>query len=163
MTSSGKDFARDYENHPPIDEAGVEAHAQVRTAMRAHAQFLTVSVPLGPERSIMYTRLEEAGFWANAGIARARYDADLSADTVPPVKDLKLHGIGWAVKQLRSGERVTRRGWNGPGQYLELQVPDKHSKMTCPYVYICTTQGDFVPWPASQADLLGADWERFSS
>ena len=69
-----------------------------------------------------------------------------------------MNGIGWAVKQLNNGDRVTRLGWNGPGQYLELQVPDAHAKMTKPYVYIYTVQGDLVPWVCSQTDLLAMDW-----
>lgn len=67
-------------------------------------------------------------------------------------------GIGKAVKELQNGKRLTRVGWNGPGQYLELQVPDDFSKMTLPYVYIRTVQGDLVPWLASQTDLLATDW-----
>lgn len=69
------------------------------------------------------------------------------------------HGIGWAVKQMHNGQRVTRAGWNGPDQYLELQVPDENSKMTLPYVYIRTVQGDLVPWLTSQTDLLAIDWQ----
>ena len=67
-------------------------------------------------------------------------------------------GIGWAVKQMQNGAAVQREGWNGPGQFLRLQVPDEHSKMTLPYVYIVTVQGDLVPWLASQTDLLATDW-----
>ena len=70
-----------------------------------------------------------------------------------------MNTIGWAVKQLEAGFRVARTGWNGPGQYLELQVPDKHSKMTLSYIYITTVQGDLVPWLASQTDILANDWE----
>ena len=69
------------------------------------------------------------------------------------------NGIGWAVEQMENGLRVTRLGWNGPGQYLELQVPDANSKMTLPYIYINTVQGDLVPWLASQTDILATDWE----
>lgn len=68
-------------------------------------------------------------------------------------------GIGKAVKEMRNGRRVTRAGWNGPGQCLELQVPDEHSKMTLPYIYIRTVQGDLVPWLASQTDILAIDWQ----
>lgn len=67
--------------------------------------------------------------------------------------------IGWAVKQLRNGSRVARSGWNGKNMYLELQVPDTNSKMTLPYVYMKTAQGDLVPWLCSQTDLLAIDWE----
>ena len=67
-------------------------------------------------------------------------------------------GIGWAVKQLDHGSRVTRTGWNGPGQYLELASPSPTGKMTLPYIYITTVQGDLVPWLASQTDSLATDW-----
>ena len=67
--------------------------------------------------------------------------------------------IGWAVLQLNRGSAVQRAGWNGRNQYLLLQVPDKNSKMTLPYVYIHTVQGDLVPWLASQTDLLATDWD----
>jgi hypothetical protein len=57
-----------------------------------------------------------------------------------------------------SRNRWSRRGWNGPGQFIELQVPDEHSKMSLPYIFITTVQGDRVPWLASQTDLLANDW-----
>ena len=66
--------------------------------------------------------------------------------------------FGWALHRLREGCKVTRDGWNGPGQYLELQKPDEHSKMTLPYIFITTVQGDLVPWLASQTDMLAEDW-----
>lgn len=67
--------------------------------------------------------------------------------------------IGWAVDQMRSGKKLTRAGWNGKNQWLELQVPDAHSKMTLPYVFITTVDGKRVPWLASQTDLLASDWQ----
>jgi hypothetical protein len=69
--------------------------------------------------------------------------------------------IGQAVRRLQSGDKVNRAGWNGKGQYLELQTPDEDSKMTLPYVYIHTVQGDLVPWLCSQTDLLANDWEIY--
>lgn len=66
--------------------------------------------------------------------------------------------FGEALKRLRSKKCVMRVGWNGPHQCLELQVPDAHSKMTLPYIFIKTVQGDLVPWLASQTDLLALDW-----
>ena len=71
-----------------------------------------------------------------------------------------MQTIGWAVKQLQNGDRVRREGWNGKGMWLELQKPDDNSKMTLPYVYMSTAQGDLVPWLCSQTDLLAADWEE---
>jgi hypothetical protein len=70
-----------------------------------------------------------------------------------------MNAIGWAVKELHNGRRVRRAGWNGKGMWLALQVPDAQSKMTLPYVYMSTAQGDLVPWLCSQSDLLALDWE----
>jgi Protein of unknown function (DUF2829). len=68
--------------------------------------------------------------------------------------------IGEAVRCLKDGHRVTRKGWNGKNMYLELQLPDPKSKMTEPYVFMRTTYGGFVPWLCSQSDLLADDWYR---
>ena len=54
--------------------------------------------------------------------------------------------FGEAIKNLKEGKRVYRQGWNGRGMWLELQVPDEHSKMTLPYIYMKTVTGDLVPW-----------------
>lgn len=67
--------------------------------------------------------------------------------------------IGEAVRALKDGKQVTRGGWNGAGQYLELQQPGVLGKMTLPYVYLRTSQGALVPWTASQTDLLADDWQ----
>lgn len=66
--------------------------------------------------------------------------------------------FGEAISNLKIGARVSREGWNGKGQYLALQRPDEHSKMTLPYIYIHTVQGNLVPWLASQTDMLADDW-----
>lgn len=66
--------------------------------------------------------------------------------------------FGDALLALKAGFRVARRGWNGKGMYIELQVPDRHSKMQRPYIYMSPVDGAFVPWVASQSDLLANDW-----
>ena len=63
-----------------------------------------------------------------------------------------------ALYDLNLGLRVYREGWNGKGMWLALQYPDEHSKMTLPYFYMRTVQGDLVPWLASQTDILADDW-----
>lgn len=72
---------------------------------------------------------------------------------------MAIQEIGWAVKQLNHGLKVRRAGWSGKGMWLALQTPDTNSKMTLPYIYMSTAQGDLVPWLASQTDLLAVDWE----
>lgn len=80
---------------------------------------------------------------------------------------MEEHDFGWALRELRKGNKVSREGWNGKGIHIELQVPDANSKMTSPYVFIDTTglQTDNaaapksrVPWLCSQTDMLSDDW-----
>ena len=65
-----------------------------------------------------------------------------------------------ALSILKGGEKVQRIGWNGKGMFIMLQLPDENSKMSLPYIFMYTAQGDFVPWLASQTDLLSDDWQR---
>jgi hypothetical protein len=75
--------------------------------------------------------------------------------------------FGQALESLKIGQKVARRNWNGKGIFIELQVPDEHSKMTSPYIFIDTTglqtenpdaPKSRVPWLASQTDMLAEDW-----
>ena len=75
--------------------------------------------------------------------------------------------FGAAIRYLKEGSKVARKGWNGKGIFLELQVPDENSKMSHPYIYIDTTKlqstnpdakRNLVPWLASQTDMLSEDW-----
>ena len=66
--------------------------------------------------------------------------------------------FGDAIRCLKRGQRVQRHGWNGKGMWLELQVPDAHSKMSLPYIFMKTADEKLVPWLASQTDVLGDDW-----
>lgn len=73
------------------------------------------------------------------------------------------YDFGQAIVELKAGYMVSRFGWNGPGQFLTLQVPDENSNMTLPYIYITTVQGGRVPWLASQTDMLATDWYTIES
>lgn len=76
--------------------------------------------------------------------------------------------FGLAIELLKKGKKVARKGWNGKGIFIELQVPDTNSKMSHPYIFIDTTglisdnenaKRNLVPWLASQTDMLSEDWE----
>ena len=76
--------------------------------------------------------------------------------------------FGMALWNLKNGNKVRRKGWNGKGIFIELQIPTETSKMTRPYIYIDTTNletdnrfapKDRIPWLASQTDMLAEDWE----
>ena len=66
--------------------------------------------------------------------------------------------FGEAIERMKAGLRVCREGWNGKGMWLALQVPDEHSKMRRPYIYMKPVDDELVPWVASQTDILAADW-----
>ncbi len=73
--------------------------------------------------------------------------------------------FGQAIEYLELGNEVFREGWNGKGIFIKLQVPDKNSFMTEPYIYIDTMglENDNakmrIPWLASQSDMLAVDWQ----
>lgn len=84
-----------------------------------------------------------------------------------------------ALKLLRSGKKITRNGWSGKGQWLEIQEAvfkgatliqtfdtgnqagqgRFYLKPTLPFIVVYMSSGDCVPWTASQKDLLKDDWE----
>lgn len=75
--------------------------------------------------------------------------------------------FGQAIEAMKQGHKVARKGWNGKGIHIEIQVPDENSKMTSPYIFIDTTglatdnkfaPKSCVPWLASQTDMLAEDW-----
>jgi hypothetical protein len=66
--------------------------------------------------------------------------------------------IGEAIQEMRNGKKLRRAGWNGKNMWVALQVPDAHSKMTEPYIYLSTELGHLVPMSLSQADVLATDW-----
>lgn len=69
--------------------------------------------------------------------------------------------FGQALESLHAGERVHRPGWHGKHQWLKLLSDaravsgDVH---VAPFIAIWA-DGHFVPWTASQSDLLATDWE----
>jgi hypothetical protein len=83
-----------------------------------------------------------------------------------------------ALRAVKDGARIARAGWNGKGMWVayspgfslpEYQVfspavkaflnKDGADGHFLPYLMICSVDGSFVPWLASQTDLLADDWE----
>lgn len=58
-------------NYHKPDEKKVQGHDAVRASLLWVANMLNETVPEGREKSLAMTKLEEAMFWANAGIARS--------------------------------------------------------------------------------------------
>jgi hypothetical protein len=73
--------------------------------------------------------------------------------------------FGEALDALKNGQRVARAGWNGKGMWLAY-VPTFMAAGACPlgftplpWIGMKTADGGFVPWLASQTDILADDWE----
>ena len=55
--------------HAPTEKAGL-AHGIIRDSIKKALETVNYVVPPGREQSVAITKLEEAMFWSNAGIAR---------------------------------------------------------------------------------------------
>lgn len=79
--------------------------------------------------------------------------------------------FGQALEALKAGQKVTRKGWNGKKQYIELAtnisyVNSKNEVVNCEHeaignraIAFVGTSGVQMGWLASQADMLAEDWE----
>lgn len=64
-----------------------------------------------------------------------------------------------ALREMKQGRRLHRRGWNGEHQFVCIAHPDKTMAWpTQPTLLMVTALGEKVAWLASQSDLLGEDW-----
>lgn len=64
-----------------------------------------------------------------------------------------------ALTAITYGKKITRKGWNGPNQYVYLvsnAVQDGFGFDT--FAVLKNAQGGRVPWLPSQGDLFAADW-----
>ena len=80
-------------------------------------------------------------------------------------------GFGEALTELGKGRRVARRGWNGKdmwllrvegNQYALKDVAQVDELELLPWIGLKTATGGFVPWLASQSDVLASDWQVVS-
>ena len=87
--------------------------------------------------------------------------------------------FGLAIEALKQGDRVARAGWNGKGMWLHLIRGDdvqihnngfgprneydhewrERVPRLLPWIGMKTADNGFVPWLASQTDMLAEDWQ----
>ena len=86
-----------------------------------------------------------------------------------------------ALTHVKGGQRVYRHGWNGKGMFIHL-VPartiqagnnaaykadggsNKMAELTfLAFINLRTVTGAYVPWLASQTDILAEDWDIMPS
>lgn len=78
--------------------------------------------------------------------------------------------FGEAIKYLKRGMKVSRKGWNGKNQHIELAsgisytdssgavVNVEHEAIGNKAIAFVGTSGVQMGWLASQADMLAEDW-----
>ena len=78
--------------------------------------------------------------------------------------------FGEAISNLKRGKRVSRKGWNGKNQYIELAtnisyinannetINAEHEAIGNKAIAFVGTSGVQLGWLASQSDMLAEDW-----
>ncbi|GIE35883.1 hypothetical protein Ait01nite_089280 [Actinoplanes italicus] len=84
--------------------------------------------------------------------------------------------FGQALDAVKLGSKIAREGWNGKNMFVVYQkgypdgiganantaealgVDEGTVLVFRPYLTMRTVDGEFVPWVASQTDLLAEDW-----
>lgn len=133
-----------------------------------------IQMPTGEEELIHNPNLA-----AKRDYIERAYDDDLCLKSCPEIRINEYHihipqeevmDFGVAIMNLKEGRRVTRKGWNGKGQYLELATDISYTSaagqvINCEHAAIGNkaiafvgTGGVQMGWLASQADMLAEDW-----
>jgi hypothetical protein len=74
--------------------------------------------------------------------------------------------IGLAVALLKEGHKIARKGWNGKNMWLRyvsernytVDAVRSGSHSVLPWIGMKTADDCFVPWLASQTDILATDY-----
>lgn len=91
-------------------------------------------------------------------------------ENCPVLGGKAMFGFGDAIKYIKRGLKVKRKGWNGKNQYIQLATGISYKSATgeivnCEHdaignmaVAFVGTSGVQLGWLASQADMLAEDW-----
>ena len=83
---------------------------------------------------------------------------------------MKYATFGEAIEAVKKGAKISRAGWNGKEQYVELAkcisyvntegkiVNAEHDDIMDRALAFVGTRGVQIGWLASQADMLAEDW-----
>ena len=101
---------------------------------------------------------------------------NIAAEDWEAVDAAEIHGItktmrfGEAIRRAKLGAKISRLGWNGKNQYVELAsnisyvngsgdvVNVGHEDIGNRALAFVGTRGVQIGWLASQADMLAEDW-----
>ena len=91
-------------------------------------------------------------------------------ENTPILGGVATFNFGEAIKYLKRGFKVARKGWNGKKQYIELAnaisylnadgelINCNHDAIGNKAIAFVGTSGVQIGWLASQADMLAEDW-----
>ncbi|WP_075809808.1 DUF2829 domain-containing protein [Clostridium perfringens] len=91
-------------------------------------------------------------------------------ENTPVLGGVATFDFGEAIKYVKRGLRVARKGWNGKKQYIELAtnisyknanekiINTEHEAIGNKAIAFVGTSGVQIGWLASQADMLAEDW-----
>ncbi|WP_326514165.1 DUF2829 domain-containing protein [Clostridium intestinale] len=90
------------------------------------------------------------------------------AGSTPVLGGTATFNFGEAIKYLKRGLKVARSGWNGKGMHLKLvpngyydvglSIVEEPCEGLLPWIGMKTADNKFVPWLASQTDILAEDY-----
>ena len=91
------------------------------------------------------------------------YRGEMDKETIGPVKTFDF---GEAIRRIKNGARVARKGWNGKGMFVmhcgvdgeDYTLDDGTKVIRRDYLYMKAADDTVVPWVASQTDILAEDW-----
>ena len=75
--------------------------------------------------------------------------------------------FGLAIEAAKKGLKIARKGWNGKGMFVfhccstgwTILFGNTTDYKNQPTLMMKTAQDMYVPWLASQTDMLAEDWE----
>ena len=91
-------------------------------------------------------------------------------------RETSAMSFGLAIEAMKKGSRVARTWWDGKKMWIVLVKADNYiiyaaphgdgqdtsegeCKELLPWIGMKTTDDHFVPWTASQTDMLADDWQ----
>ena len=99
-------------------------------------------------------------------------DWEVVGEDYNPELNITTFGFGEALRNMKLGKKVARKGWNGKGMFIFLAhscdidtladlscVADLEGELVLPSIVMKTADNRFcVGWIASQTDMFAEDW-----
>lgn len=136
----------------PTNHLTVETPDGVRHTLFPQLSFFRRAVPNEGDYFVLY----QDGYQSHTPAAAFAESCKLAG-----LLDSRMD-FGGALNALRAGKRVARAGWNGKGMWLQHVDPKALGLEVdielLPWIGMKTADNKFVPWLASQTDMLADDW-----